>query len=151
MDQLCITLALKLENAGAVAVIQALCVLFSFILSITVVGETIHLTSAFGGALIFLSVIILAGAKWYSELEAYSMFGSRASLNTTLSSSSSIDHHFEVNLKSYVQYQNPHNHHLSLKPVMEQSNDISFVPIVAPTLSIDRNVIDSEQNRIPKK
>ena len=62
------TLALKLENAGAVAVIQALCVVLSFLFSIAILQETLYWTSALGGAFIFLSVLMLGFAKMASEM-----------------------------------------------------------------------------------
>ena len=67
-DQLFVTLALKLENAGAVAVIQALCVVLSFLFSIAILQETLYWTSALGGAFIFLSVLMLGFAKMASEM-----------------------------------------------------------------------------------
>lgn len=67
LDQLFITLALKLENAGAVAVIQALCVVLSFIFSILILQESIYWSSALGGLLIFFSVITLGLARMIQE------------------------------------------------------------------------------------
>ncbi|KAF7489695.1 Solute carrier family 35 member G1 [Sarcoptes scabiei] len=66
-DQLFITLALKLENAGAVAVIQALCVVFSFIFSFSILHEPIYSTSIVGGSFIFLSVILLGCSKLFQD------------------------------------------------------------------------------------
>lgn len=66
------TLALKLENAGAVAVIQALCVVLSFLFSIAILHETLYWTSALGGAFIFLSVLVLGFAKMATEWKSSS-------------------------------------------------------------------------------
>lgn len=63
LDQFFITLALKQENAGAVAVIQALCVVLSFIFSILILHEPLYWTSALGGTCIFLSVLVLGFSK----------------------------------------------------------------------------------------
>ncbi len=50
------------------AVIQALCVVLSFLFSIAILQETLYWTSALGGAFIFLSVLMLGFAKMASEM-----------------------------------------------------------------------------------
>ncbi|XP_075591768.1 uncharacterized protein LOC124500138 [Dermatophagoides farinae] len=67
LDQFFITLALKMENAGAVAVIQALCVVLSFIFSILILHEPLYWTSALGGTFIFFSVLVLGFSKLLQE------------------------------------------------------------------------------------
>ncbi|CAG2114212.1 unnamed protein product [Medioppia subpectinata] len=66
-DQLFITLALKLENAGPVAVVRALSVVISFIFSVTILNEKILVTSFIGGALIFASIIVMGVYKWRTD------------------------------------------------------------------------------------
>ncbi|XP_075680417.1 uncharacterized protein LOC113789288 isoform X3 [Dermatophagoides pteronyssinus] len=68
LDQFFITLALKMENAGAVAVIQALCVVLSFIFSILILHEPLYWTSALGGSFIFFSVLVLGCSKLLQEM-----------------------------------------------------------------------------------
>jgi len=67
LDQLFITLALKLENAGPISVVRALSVVISFIFSATILDEKILWTSFIGGALIFISIVILGISKWYQD------------------------------------------------------------------------------------
>jgi drug/metabolite transporter (DMT)-like permease len=67
LDQLFITLSLKLENAGPISVVRALSVVFSFIFSVTILDEKIRWTSFAGGALIFISIVIMGTAKWYKD------------------------------------------------------------------------------------
>ena len=92
LDQLFITLALKLENAGAVAVIQALCVVLSFIFSILILQESIYWSSALGGLLIFFSVITLGLARMIQE------FNQSSSSSKSKWKSKSI---FQVHLVNY--------------------------------------------------
>ena len=66
-DQLFITMALKLENAGPIAVVQALNVVISFIFSFTILNERIRITSFIGGTLIFLSICIMSAYKWLKD------------------------------------------------------------------------------------
>lgn len=66
-DQLCITIALKLENTGAIAVIQTLCVVLSFIFSALILNEPLYLSSILGGAFIFTSVLILGLSKMFTD------------------------------------------------------------------------------------
>ncbi|CAG2116965.1 unnamed protein product, partial [Medioppia subpectinata] len=66
-DQLFITLALKLENAGPVAFVRALSVVISFIFSITILNEKILVTRFIGGALIFASIIVMGVYKWRTD------------------------------------------------------------------------------------
>lgn len=57
-----------MENAGAVAVIQALCVVLSFIFSILILHEPLYWTSALGGSFIFFSVLVLGCSKLLQEM-----------------------------------------------------------------------------------
>lgn len=70
-------MALKLENAGAVGVVQALCVVLSFIFSIAILSETLYWTSALGGGLIFISVIIMGIAKMSPQTDYWQCFKNR--------------------------------------------------------------------------
>ena len=74
-------MALKLENAGAVAVIQALCVVLSFIFSITILNEPLYLTSALGALFIFLSVVFLSVAKMFEEMRNSCMKNDNNNIN----------------------------------------------------------------------
>lgn len=76
-DQLCIAMALRLENAGAVAVVQALCVVLSFVFSIVILSEPLYWTSALGGGLIFISVIIMGIAKMSPQTDYWHCLKSR--------------------------------------------------------------------------